>query len=78
MFKHYPRRFRLYIESADHERHPLEEGATLGELQERLSTYPPTVRAFFSDAVEEQPWRFLGWYRIRIVRTISLKEMGLR
>jgi hypothetical protein len=55
-----------------------ERGPTLDEMRERLATYPPAIRDFFPDVVHEHPFRFLWHYRVRVVRTITLKEIGLR
>ena len=76
--RHYAERYRMYVPAGEGAHLMLEECPTLDEMRDRLATYPPAVSDFFPDVVHEHPWRFLGSYRIRVVRTISLKEMGLR
>lgn len=76
--RHYAERYRLYVPAGEGRRLMLEECPTLDEMRERLSTYPPPIRDFFPDVVHEHPFRFLWHYRVRVVRTITLKEMGLR
>jgi hypothetical protein len=76
--RHYPERYRMYVPAGEERQLMLEECPTLDAMFERLATYPPAVRDFFPDVVHEHPYRILWHYRIKVVRTISLKEMGLR
>lgn len=75
---HYPERYRLYIPSVGDTVVCIEETATEAEMRERLLTYRPWQRASMPVVVHEHPWRFLWFYRVTVVRTITLEEMGLR
>jgi hypothetical protein len=42
-----------------------------------METHPPGVRLLCTDVLHEQPYRFMWWYRVEVIRRIPLRELGL-
>lgn len=73
----YAERYRVYVETAGEKLVLFEEAPTIEELTRKMEMHPPGVRLLCTDVLHEQPYRFMWWYRVEVIRRIPLRELGL-